>query len=167
MFLFLGAGASRVFGIPTTLEFIDLFQREIGENNLFKTIKNNFGPDFFDLEVLMTILDDLTRGEEFFQRVSPQTSKFLFKISRKKAIHYITNKKAKTNAKELFSRLKRIIREECMKAVEQKEAQILEVYDKLFGSLVGLWAQNESNRGMEKLLILPIYGYLLLTMTLV
>lgn len=31
MFIFLGVGASKVFGIPTMVEFIDIFDKEIGE----------------------------------------------------------------------------------------------------------------------------------------
>ena len=136
LIVFLGAGASNVFRIPTMPGFIKIFDREIGEyRELYQGIKNRFSEDEFDLEVLMTILEDLTKeGNEMFKTVSPQTTDFLFRMPRKEALRFIHNKEAKVLAKELLAKLKQVIRRECRKAVEDNKEvdNILSKYDHLF-----------------------------------
>lgn len=135
MIIFLGAGASRVFGIPTTLEFMDLFENEIGEGNkLYNDIKSNMNSKNFDLEVLMTILDDLSKEKgELLRIISPHTSAFLLRLSEEKRSTYIESKGLKAEIHELFCRLKEVIRRECLKAVRDKTDLILKVYDGLLG----------------------------------
>jgi hypothetical protein len=136
LIVFLGAGASRVFGIPTMREFIDIFDNELEKNSLYNEIKNAFGRDYFDLEVLMTILDDLSKDlKELRRTISPQTSDFLLRKSHENALNYISDKRIKTTAKEALSRLKGTIRRECFIAVQEKVNMILETYDKLFSIL--------------------------------
>jgi NAD-dependent SIR2 family protein deacetylase len=133
LIVFLGAGASRVFGIPTMMEFIDIFDKVIkeNENDLYNEVKNTFSREDFDLEVLMTILDDLSKDQKELRRtMSPQTSDFLLRKSHEEALKYISNEKIKTAAKETLSKLKGVIREECFVAVHEKVDMILEVYDR-------------------------------------
>lgn len=133
MIIFLGAGASRPFGIPTMPEFIDIFDKEIGGNNLYNEIKSTFDRESFDLEVLMTILDDLSKDQQELRRtISPQTTDFLLRRPHEKALYYISDGTVKTTAKEVLSTLKGIIRRECFATVQNKVDLILEVYDKLF-----------------------------------
>jgi hypothetical protein len=65
MLLFLGAGVSRLFDIPDMKGFIQIFDSEakISQNNIYDKIKKTFGEDT-DLEVLMTILEDLSKDEK-------------------------------------------------------------------------------------------------------
>ncbi len=144
LIVFLGAGASNVFGIPTMPGFINTFDREKSWGQGFQHthirgfyngIKSRFSEDEFDLEVLMTILEDLAKkGKDLFKTVSPQTTDFLFRTSRKEALRYINNKGIKVLAEELLTKLKQIIRKECRNAVERSKQvdNILSKYDQLF-----------------------------------
>ena len=63
--------------------FIKLFDQEIGDDELYHEVKNTFGHENFDLEVLMTVFEDLSNSkQEFFRTVSPQTTGFLFRIEK-------------------------------------------------------------------------------------
>ena len=136
MLLFLGAGASKPFGIPAMFDFVRIFDEEFKDNELYNKTKETFSEKEFDLEVLMTILEDLSKTkEEFFRVVSPQTTQFLFKIDRKEAEHYVNESVIKENAKKLLTRMKSIIRRECVKAIKEKETRIMEVYDEFFQTL--------------------------------
>ncbi|MEW6592672.1 MAG: SIR2 family protein [Candidatus Hadarchaeota archaeon] len=137
MLLFLGAGASRIFGIPTMSEFIDIFTKddEIKSNDMFNDIKNSFPDDFFDLEVLMTVLDDITReAGNLYQIISPHTTKFLMGKEKKEMQRYLEDESIKKVAQELLARLKKMIRERCIQAVRDKNKLIV-VYDKFFGAI--------------------------------
>jgi len=61
MLLFLGAGASSPFGIPTMSGFIKLFDKEVGDSPLYQAIKVAFEKEC-DLEVLMTVVEDLSKS---------------------------------------------------------------------------------------------------------
>lgn len=136
MIIFLGAGASRPFGVPTMAEFIDIFDKAIGGNKLYNGVKNSFDRESFDLEVLMTILDDLSKDQKELRRtISPQTTDFLLRRPHEKALYYISDETVKTTAKEVLSKLKGIIRRECFQAVQKKVDMILQVYDQLFNIL--------------------------------
>ncbi len=133
MIVFLGAGASRPFGIPTMPEFIDIFDQEMGKNKLYDEIRKSFDTETFDLEVLMTILEDLSKDrEELFRIISPQTSRFLFKKMREKGIDYIDMLAEPSTAKKCLSELKKIIRRKCFQAEQDNADKILNAYDQLF-----------------------------------
>jgi len=134
MIIFLGAGASRPFGIPTMREFVEIFDEEMGQNRLYNEIKSSFDREYFDLEILMTILEDLSKGrKELFRTISPQTSAFLFSKIREKGLrHADTLTRKASNAKRCLSELKGVIRRECFEAVQNNANMILEVYDQLF-----------------------------------
>lgn len=139
MIIFLGAGASRTFGIPTMPEFVDIFDKEIGDYWLYKEVKNSFDKESFDLEVLMTVLEDLSKDKkELFSRISPQTSTFLWRIMREKGTEYADTflvPDTENMAKECLSKIKRIIRRECFNAVRNNAGTIVRVYDDLFSLL--------------------------------
>ena len=46
MLLFLGAGASKPFGIPTMRDFPKLFDQEVESSPLYTAIKTTFEKDF-------------------------------------------------------------------------------------------------------------------------
>ena len=121
MFIFLGAGASSPFAVPTMPEFIKLFDQELN-NTLYDEVKKTFGDENFDLEVLMTVLDDLSKSrQEFFRIVSPQTTDFLFRRNREEALNYVNDAIVKEEARKLLVKIKSIIRRECIKAIKEKE----------------------------------------------
>lgn len=135
MLIFLGAGASKIFGIPDTKGFIELFEKEVGESTLFGDIKRSFGDDL-DLEILMTVLEDLTKDRvSFFRVVSPQTTDFLFRMSRDSALKLIENPVQKKEAKEVLDKLKGIIIATCLDAVRKNLGHVVKVYGSLFKTI--------------------------------
>ena len=145
MLLFLGAGASKPFGIPTMQDFLKIFDKKIGDSPIYQALKLSFKTDC-DLEVLMTVIEDLTKSsEEFFRTISPQTSYFLFHQEHEAAKRYIHEENGKNKAKELLDRIKTIIREECIKAISE-DSRILEVYDDFFNSLTTERNKMDSKR---------------------
>lgn len=142
----MGAGASRAFEVPTMSEFIDIFDKEMRESNLYNEIKNSFDRDSFDLEVLMTILEDFSKDSpELFRTISPQTSTYLLnRLMRdaetnahasnlRKRLEHLTERQQE--ASESFRKLKGIIRRECFNAVQKNVNMILKTYDELFSLL--------------------------------
>ena len=150
MIIFLGAGASRAFEVPTTKEFIGLVEKEIGENELYKDVKASIKEDLFDLESLMSVLDDLSRPEETLLEVmSPYTSRFLLQKQQEKEGLYYQKAGVQDAAKELLHRLRKIIRRECLIAVRDRKPLIIETYDAFFdnaGKLVSSSHQSPDSR---------------------
>lgn len=147
MIIFLGAGASRAFGIPTTKEFISLFDSEVGKNQLYEDVKTVLTGDLLDLESLMTILDDLSKAEpELMRNISPHTSRFLIENLQRNSLVYYKKPDVPENANELMKRLKKIIRRECIMAVRDKRASIIQTYDAFFDSVDRL-ADSHYSRG--------------------
>jgi len=137
MIILLGAGASKVFEIPTTKEFINLFEkeREIGESELYNDVKTGVSEELFDLENLMTILDDLSKPEEEVLKViSPYTSRFLLQKQHENGVLYYQKAGIHDAARQLLQRLKKIIRRECLIAVRDRKASIIDTYDAFFDS---------------------------------
>jgi len=148
MIILLGAGASRAFEIPITKEFISLFEKEgeIGESELYNDVKTGIGEDLFDLESLMTILDDLSKSvEDLLKVISPYTSRFLLQSQHKNGLLYYQKAGIRDAAKQLLQRLKKIIRRECLIAVRDRKHLIIDTYDAFFDSadkLVGSHTQG-------------------------
>jgi hypothetical protein len=142
MLLFLGAGASMPFGVPTMLGFVNLFDKEVGNSPLYKDLKVVFGENC-DLEVLMTVIEDLSKSpQELFRAISPQTAFFLLQKERKDADRYINEDSSRKESDELLTKIKTIIRRECNKAVSN-DSKILEVYNDFFTFLA------EERKGMS------------------
>ena len=151
MIVFLGAGASRPFGIPTMPEFIDIFDREMGNRALYNNIRNSFDRESFDLEVLMTILEDLSKDEnELLRTISPQTSTFLVEKMRKEDANYMERLPEPSKAKECLSELKGKIRRICFHAVQNNVDTILKIYDQLFRILRSATIPQVRNGGFGR-----------------
>lgn len=138
MIIFIGAGASETFGIPTTKGFIELFERESAEKELYylcNDIKTGIGEELFDLESLMSILDDLKKPEaDLLRDISPYTSRFLIQKLRESGMIYYENAGINEEADKLLHLLKKIIRRECFTAVRDRDRKslIVETYEAFF-----------------------------------
>jgi len=130
MLLFLGAGASKPFGIPTIPEFVEIFEREFRDEELYKSLNDIFGHDL-DLEVAMTVPSDLNKPRnEIFETLSPQTADFLFRKSREEAMKFIHDEEIKRKIAQLLERMKEIVRQRCIAALKSKS--FMEPYDDFF-----------------------------------
>lgn len=144
MLLFVGAGASNPFGIPTMSGFVKILNQKVGLNPLYSDIKKSFQDTTWDLEVLMTVLDDLSKSkQEFFDSISPQTAYFLINKERKEANQYVNDESLKEKAKDLLTEIKRIIRRICVDARRNNETKIINVYDVFFKALYEVWSSLE------------------------
>jgi hypothetical protein len=160
MLLFLGAGASKPFGIPTMRDFLKLFDQEVGSSPLYNAIKAISEKDC-DLEVLMTVVEDLTKSPgEFFRAISPQTAFFLLQKERNEANRYLADE-SREEAKALLTKIKAIIRRECSKAVSD-DSKILKVYDDFFNLLAEMEKEmkpefhfNLTTYGRRPIMVLP------------
>jgi len=130
MIIFLGAGVSRPIGIPTMPEFTKIFEKEIGENEIYKDIKNSTPIESFDLEFLMTILDDLSKPDPL-ETISPHTARFLIKkLDRERSIYFSDETKKKML--DLLSQSKKMIRKECLVRLKDNKSKLIEIYDNFF-----------------------------------
>jgi hypothetical protein len=134
MILFLGAGASRPLGVPTTTEFIELWVEAFGreDGSLLDIISTAFDGCYFDMEIAMTIVHDLARQteEDFLSRVSPHTARFLLE----QGLSLDFYRKHNEEASVLFRKLKLSIIDKCHSVLSQRES-ILRIYDQLFNAL--------------------------------
>lgn len=139
MIIFLGAGISKLFGIPDMKGFFEIFDREpqITQFKIYQEIKNSFADDV-DLEVLMTILEDLSKERSaILKNISPQTTDFLFK-NIKHGEHYLDDKEVKIQSTALKENVKKIIEIECLKAENKNQDKIMDVYDRFLQTLANL-----------------------------
>ena len=100
MLLYVGAGLSTYFEIPDMRGFINLFDtdNEIGGAELYSDIRS-YMDGSPNLEVLMTILSDLSKSpDDFWQTVAPHTSQFLIKSDG--LIQKYAEKKSTTSSSE-------------------------------------------------------------------
>ncbi len=147
MLLFLGAGASRAFGIPTMPEFIDIIDVEFTGSDLYQTVRTGLNSNL-DLEALMTVLDDLSKSkEEILETITPHTFQVLRSMSRDDSDRHIKDSGVKEEAERLLDETKRIIRRECLTAVSQEKPAILDAYDKLFTKLSQRFGHRRSGDG--------------------
>lgn len=151
MIVFLGAGASRTFGIPTTKEFIDLFEKEAGQSELYNDVKTGIGEDLFDLESLMSVLDDLSKPEpELLRDISPYTSRFLIQKLRESGLVYYEKAGINEEAKQLLHILKKVIRRECYEAVRGDKQPIINTYNAFFDSAGELGGGHSQSAGAKR-----------------
>jgi len=131
------------------LDFVRIFDKEFGDSKIYAELSSVFDGTF-DLETVMTVLEDLSRSvETLYETISPQTARFLLK-ERRSGVDYSVDsesrKKSMLEANELLSRIKSIIRTECNKAVDN-ESTILKVYDDFFAVLNN---QNNSASSLNR-----------------
>lgn len=151
MILFIGAGVSTLFGIEDTKGFIKTFddRSSIGDSYIYNDIKTFFKDDF-DLEILMTLLDDLAKDtNNLISSMSPQTANFIINNIEKQ--NYIDDIELKMDVKHLLRQVKNIIRRECIDGEFNKRDTIMDVYDRFFNTLTklpaGLYQTNISKSG--------------------
>lgn len=156
MIIFLGAGVSKPFGIPTMQEFVDEFEKEIETNgskeekrlysNIKRILKEYYGA--VDLELVLTLLNDLTNGinsitlgpsfayyrestykHDWSQAIETDENFYLLppKIVGKD-VGIIKN----IIAEKLRDNLKKFIRGNC---ITNEISTILEIYDQFFNFL--------------------------------
>lgn len=124
--LFLGAGASKSFGVPDMLEFISKIKNEVNINNdvnvesLLNKIINNKNT-IIDIEHVLSMLNDIISGKIFEHCEMLNGNKAQFEESNKK--EFINN------AKKLRNIIVRTIKNEC---VGFKRKEVVKVYNKLF-----------------------------------
>lgn len=135
MLLFLGAGASASFGIPDTKGFLSDFEKEIGEDQIYKMLKANIQNDQFDAEVLMTILNDLSKTqEELMGSIAPHTATFLLK-SGHHIQQLVGEEDNRKHCHQLLTIIKRIIRVKCLTQVKNERSTLINTYDSFFRQL--------------------------------
>lgn len=135
MILFLGAGASRAFEIPTTKEFITVFEEEIKNEDSMEDFYNKIKIKYteeFDLEILLTVLDDLRKDEiNLLRTISPYTTQLLLNNPK-----LLESENRKEIAGKLFLRVKETIVKKCMAPVENLMEKIIKTYDVFFNDLI-------------------------------
>jgi hypothetical protein len=135
MLLFLGAGASKVFGIPDTKGFMAEFDSDIGKKGIYVRLKENIPTEQFDTETLMTVLHDLSMPkEELLGSIAPHTTQFL--LSQASQIEYFTEaEEVKVACREMLGQVKRRIRTKCIAQVNEHKEDIVRTYDNFFTAL--------------------------------
>ncbi len=135
MLLFLGAGSSKVFGIPDTKGFIIEFDTDIGDNEIYKRLRSVIPKELLDMETLMTILDDLSKPEvELLNSIAPHTTRFL--LGQTSDIQYlIEDENLKSDCHNLLQKIKKVIRTKCITKVASGKNDILNTYDAFFKAL--------------------------------
>ena len=135
MLLFLGAGASKSFGIPDTKGFINEFENVIGSNKIYTSLKETIPQEQLDMETLMTVMHDLSKPkEELLNSIAPHTTRFLFSQGSQ-ASYFMENRDVKMACHDMLIDTKRIIREKCLTQVKEYRNDILQSYDKFFNAL--------------------------------
>lgn len=133
MILFIGAGVSKLFGIPDTKGFVEVFdkQPDISQTTIYMKIKETFTEDV-DLEVLMTVTEDLSKQyDDLMRSISPQTTQFIIRNNLKRG-HL---RKLRKEAHNLLQEIKSIIRSECVESERESQDKILNIYDSLFKTM--------------------------------
>jgi hypothetical protein len=121
--VFIGAGASKYFDIPTMKEFPEDFEKYLGDNGesdekrLYKQINVNLKEDGdLDLEAILTLLEDLSEKERFDRRFEHPSILYLLEERQLNKIHELIEFNFKHHgkvAKRLKEKLKWFIRKKC------------------------------------------------------
>lgn len=121
--VFIGAGASKYFDIPTMKEFPEDFEKYLGgngesdEKRLYKQINVNLKENGdLDLEAILAILEDLSEKERFDRRFVHPSILYLLEESQLNKIHELIEFNFKHQgkvAKRLKEKLKWFIRKKC------------------------------------------------------
>lgn len=163
MILFFGAGASKPFDIPVTrdfaLEIVESLAKRTGAiPDLLSEVKQFFGEQF-DLEVLLTLLDDLSR-ENPFDIISPVTTQFI--LSKADPKEYTLNPEVHRNATSLFTSVLDEIRQRVLTKTREKKGLIIQVYDQVF-TILSRVTGSSTRPGDAKTAIPGNLGYVFTT----
>ncbi|MBI5253306.1 MAG: SIR2 family protein [Euryarchaeota archaeon] len=157
--IFLGAGASKPFGIPTTKEFVGEFAKYLKESKssqeeieLYRDIEiflfNRFRPND-DLENILTVLSNFA-SDITVRKLGPTADYYVHryyaerlrgKKSRRITLDTGKRKKDIETAKVLADKLKKFVWEKCYSPNQDK---ILEVYDRFFERIAGATPSRQS-----------------------
>lgn len=150
--LFIGAGASKPLGIPTTIDFVEEFAKEIEReklpkeqidfyNLMQKLLNNNYKPNN-DIEGVLTILDNFAKKITFRDLGATATFyyiRYLAKLIKEKFGEVVPSTIVKAQkpkdietAKVLREKLKAYVWKRCQEANTSK---VLSVYDAFFDAL--------------------------------
>jgi len=140
MIVFLGAGASKPFGIPVTRDFATEAVNTLSRNPEYKDyskflheLKEPFG-DEFDLEILLTLLDDLSREKHLLlDLISPTTTKFILNQEDPKV--YLSKMDVQSAATKLFTGVADFMREKILQKTNEEKEKIMNLYDNLFAAI--------------------------------
>ena len=134
--IFLGAGASKTFGIPTMPEMAKKFSQraKYQEKELFNLIVNKLkNYRTFDIEALITVLERIGNIDRFIEELNnPSLHYFLDNLaySWQNTIKYIRGQadQEKKVAKNLLVNLKEFIRDVCDQEIEEEKFSIFDLF---------------------------------------
>jgi len=134
--IFLGAGASKAFGIPTTPEMAEKFGQGLDypKKKLFDLIAEKLkNYRNFDVEALITILERIINIDRFIEELNdPSLHFFLDNLaySWQEAVQYIRSQadSQKKVAEKLLVGLKEFIRDICAQEIEEEKFSIFDVF---------------------------------------
>lgn len=134
--IFLGAGASKTFGIPTMPEMAKEFSQRVGysEKKLFDLIVDklkNYGT--FDIEALITVLERIGNIDRFIEELNnPSLHFFLDNLAYgwQDTIKYIRSQadQHKKVAENLLGDIKGFIRDACAQEIDKEKFSIFDVF---------------------------------------
>jgi len=157
--VFFGAGASVPFEIPTMTKLVEGFENELKSSypptfNLYNDIKTKLkNYRYFDIEALITVLQDIIEIDEVPSEVFSKPSVHYFSswgINYEKMIEFNkeTALRNRDNAKKLLKDVKNYIADSCC----IKEQQPYDIYDEFFHKILN------KNVGMNYLDQIKIKG---------
>lgn len=134
--IFLGAGASRTFGIPTMPEMAKKFSQQVkhSENPLFDLITSKLKSyRTFDIEALITILERIGNIDRFIEELNnPSLHFFLDNLaySWQNTINYIRGiaDNEKEVAESLLRNVKEFIRDVCAQEIDEEKFSIFDLF---------------------------------------
>lgn len=139
--IFLGAGTSKTFGIPTMPDMARKFGQipSSSEKSLFDLIvKKLENYRYFDIEALITVLERIVNINRFIEELNnPSLHYFLDNLafSWQNTIKYIRGQADQENkvAENLLGNVKEFIRNTCAQEIEEEKFSI---FDQFFGTIL-------------------------------
>jgi hypothetical protein len=134
--IFLGAGASKTFGVPTMPEMAKEFSQRLvyQKNDLFNLIVNKLkNYRDFDIEALITVLERIVNVDRFIKELNnPSLHYFLDNLaySWQNTVKYIRSQAdpKKKEAANLLRNLKEFIRDVCAQEIEEEKFSIFDLF---------------------------------------
>lgn len=141
--VFLGAGASETFGIPTMRQMVELLQERVDgrQRELYKNIEYHLKSyKHFDIEALITVLQHLCEPNRFIDTVLAHPSIYFLVpyvgLGWSNQVSYIcsTAESLRETALGLLKTVKAFVRDECAVAVPSER---FSVWDNFFNIVIG------------------------------
>jgi hypothetical protein len=160
----LGAGASKVFGIPTMRDFLNDFESFLNNNNddkyakldIYNDIKKYLGDkDEFDLESVLTVVDDISNISQFMNRFNHPSIRYLLnKYSQSDTISGYTKYEKSDTAISLRDELNNYIKIRCTPTSREIG---FKAYDEFFEVLYPMILKNGRRGPNSGLPYCPIF----------